>query len=78
MDPTDRAGLMFKLAELIRKNTDEIATLEGINNGKPATIAKAADLELTYRCFRYYAGWADKIRGSTINADGPFFAYTKK
>lgn len=78
MDPTDRASLLFKLAELIRKNTDELAALEAINNGKPAAIAKAADLELTYRCYRYYAGWVDKIRGHTINADGPFFTYTKR
>ncbi len=33
---------------------------------------------MVYRVIKYYAGWVDKIRGSTIPCDGPFFAYTKK
>lgn len=33
---------------------------------------------MVYRVIKYYAGWVDKIRGHTIPADGPFFAYTKK
>lgn len=33
---------------------------------------------MTHQVFRYYAGWVDKIRGHTLNADGPFFAYTKR
>jgi aldehyde dehydrogenase (NAD+) len=33
---------------------------------------------LTHRCFRYYAGWVDKIAGQTLSADGPFFSYTTK
>ena len=49
-----------------------------MNNGKPWHIAKVADLVLAHRCIRYYAGWVEKIRGHTINMDGPFFAYTRK
>lgn len=78
MDPTDRARCMFKLADLIEKNADEIGDLESINNGKPAHIAKVADLPNIYSTIRYYAGWADKISGQTISCDGPFTAYTKK
>ena len=52
--------------------------MESINNGKPAHIAKAGDLALTQGTIRYYAGWTNKITGQVINADGPFFAYTKK
>ena len=78
IDPTDRANLIYKLATLIEKNAGELAKLQGINNGKPTSIALAADVNLTVRCFKYYAGFADKIRGQTINADGPFLAYTQK
>jgi aldehyde dehydrogenase (NAD+) len=49
-----------------------------MDNGKPVHVAKYADLEMTIQCIKYYASWVDKIRGSTFNADGPFFAYTKK
>ena len=49
-----------------------------MDNGKPVAIANAADVQLTIDCYRYYAGWADKIHGETLPAAGPFFAYTKK
>lgn len=78
MDPTDRARCMFRFADLIEKNADQLSTLESIDNGKPAHIARAADLFLVSRNIRYYAGWADKIHGQTINCDGPFHSYTKK
>lgn len=55
-----------------------MATIESLDNGKPKHIALAADVNLSHRTYRYYAGWVDKITGSTINADGPFFAYTTK
>jgi aldehyde dehydrogenase (NAD+) len=49
-----------------------------LNNGKPFAVAKAADLNLTHKCYRYYAGWVDKIRGSIIPINAPFLSYTTK
>ncbi len=72
-----RGVLMNKLADLIEKYADELAQLEALDNGKPAHIARAADLTLTIACYRYYAGWADKIEGKTIPVNGPYFSYTK-
>ena len=37
----------------------------------------AADLPLVIDCYRYYAGWADKIEGKTIPINGPYFCYTR-
>ncbi len=68
---------MFKLADLIEKNGDELARLESLDNGKPLSIAKAADLHLTVKIFRYYAGWADKITGDVLPYFGPYFSYTR-
>ena len=78
MDPSDRVKIMMRFADLIEENADELATIEAINNGKPQWLAKVADLTMTHRCMRYYAGWIEKIRGEVINMDGPFFAYTRK
>jgi aldehyde dehydrogenase (NAD+) len=78
MDPTDRARCLFRLADLVEKHASELATIEAINNGKPVEVAKAADLTLTHRCYRYYAGWVDKIRGHTIAMDGPFNLSTRR
>ena len=40
-------------------------------------MAAAADLPLTIACYRYYAGWADKVQGKTIPITGDYFCYTR-
>lgn len=77
MSASERGQLMYRLADLIEKNTDELARLEALDNGKPYKVAKAADLPLTIACYRYYAGWADKIQGKTIPINGNYFCYTR-
>lgn len=77
MAAAERGRLMYKLADLIEKNQDELSALESLDNGKPFGISKAVDFALVVGCLRYYAGWADKIHGKTIPISGPFFSYTK-
>ena len=77
MSATERGKLMFKLADLIEQNKEELARLETLDNGKPLRDSLNADLPLTIACYRYYAGWADKIQGKTIPVNGPFFCYTR-
>jgi aldehyde dehydrogenase (NAD+) len=77
MTASQRGNLMYKLADLIEKNAEELAQLESLDNGKPYHVALAADLPLTIACYRYYAGWADKIQGKTIPVQGRYFCYTK-
>src|SRR3974390_2586225 len=74
---SQRGVLMNRLADLIEKNKEELAELESLDNGKPYHVALAADLPLTIACYRYYAGWADKIQGKTIPVQGNYFCYTK-
>jgi aldehyde dehydrogenase (NAD+) len=54
-----------------------LARLESLDNGKPISVAKRVDLAKTLACYRYFAGWADKIQGKTIPIDGDFFCYTR-
>jgi aldehyde dehydrogenase (NAD+) len=77
MSATERGRLMYKLADLIEVHQDELASLEALDNGKPKAVALAADLPLTIACYRYYAGWADKIQGKTIPINGPYMCYTR-
>src|SRR3989440_10909182 len=77
MNASERGRLLNKLADLIEQNKEELAALESLDNGKPLTDALAADLPLTIKCYRYYAGWADKIQGKTIPVDGNYFCYTR-
>ena len=73
----ERGRLLNRLAGLIEQNADELALLESLDNGKPYQVAKAADLPLTVACYRYYAGWADKVQGKTIPIAGDYFCYTR-
>ncbi len=77
MSASERGRLLNKLADAIEKNIDELAALESLDNGKPFRDARAADLPLTVKCYRYYAGWADKIHGKTIPIEGSYFCYTR-
>ncbi len=77
INASDRGRLMNKLADLIEKHADELAMLETLDNGKPYNDARNIDVSLTVACYRYYAGWADKIHGKTIPINGPYFCYTR-
>jgi aldehyde dehydrogenase (NAD+) len=74
---SERGRLLHRLADLIEKNADELARLETVDNGKPISVAKAVDVPKTVACYRYFAGWADKVQGKTIPIDGDFFCYTR-
>eukprot|EP00347_Sterkiella_histriomuscorum_P004740 403359289 len=77
MSAYDRSRLIHKLADLIEQNLDELVVLEAMDNGKPVSMARALDFAGVLNTFRYYAGWADKIHGSTIPIQGDYFAYTR-
>ncbi|MBV6624892.1 MAG: aldehyde dehydrogenase family protein [Rivularia sp. (in: Bacteria)] len=76
MSATRRGELLYKLADLIEQNIDELARLETLDNGKTLKDAYG-DLNLVLRCYRYYAGWADKVQGKTIPINGPYLCYTR-
>src|SRR5947208_8063447 len=77
MSARERGKCLNRLADLIEKNMEELAMLESLDNGKPLADSKAADLPLVIDCYRYYAGWADKIEGKTIPINGPYFCYSR-
>src|SRR5579862_5418668 len=77
---SERGRMIWKLAELVEKHGEEFAQLESLDNGKPLTVARVADVPATVDMFRYMAGWATKVEGNTIplsgQGAGKFFAYT--
>ena len=72
MTASERGRLIWKLADLLEEHTEEFATLETLDNGKPLTVARAADVPLAVDMFRYMAGWATKLEGTTIPLSVPF------
>jgi len=82
MLPGEREALIWKLSDLIERNADELAELESLNNGKTKFMASVVDIAGTRDYFRYMAGWATKLEGSTFKTSihGPpgakFHTYT--
>ena len=72
MTPSERGRAIWKLADLIEQHTEEFALLETLDNGKPLTISRAADVPLAVDLFRYMAGWATKVEGQTIPISVPY------
>ncbi|KAF9007190.1 aldehyde dehydrogenase [Cyathus striatus] len=71
-----RGKLLNKLADLLEKHLDEFAALESLDVGKVYGHAKG-DIGSVVATIRYYAGWADKIQGKTIETTDKKFAYTR-
>jgi phenylacetaldehyde dehydrogenase len=72
MTASERGKLIWKLADLLEQHVEEFATLETLDNGKPLTVARAADVPLAAEMFRYMAGWATKLEGTTIPLSVPY------
>uniref|UniRef100_A0A3Q3IUM7 10-formyltetrahydrofolate dehydrogenase n=1 Tax=Monopterus albus TaxID=43700 RepID=A0A3Q3IUM7_MONAL len=66
MNPRDRGRLMYKLADLMEQDQEELATIEAIDSGAVYTLALKTHVGMSVQTFRYFAGWCDKIQGSTI------------
>ncbi|MCM3717514.1 aldehyde dehydrogenase family protein [Fictibacillus phosphorivorans] len=77
MPASKRSYLIYKLADLMEENKEELAQLDTLDNGKPIGETMNADVPLAIEHFRYYAGWATKIVGQTIPVAGSFFNYTR-
>jgi aldehyde dehydrogenase (NAD+) len=75
MSPGDRGRLLYKLADLVAENADELAMLEAYNSGKTISDSRG-DVEGVVAWFRYYGGWADKIEGRTLAIGAPYMSYT--
>ncbi len=69
---SERGRLIWKLADLLESHQEEFAQLESLDNGKPVGVARAADVPLAVDLFRYMAGWATKIEGTTIPLSVPY------
>src|SRR5579859_4556302 len=76
MSASERGRLLWKLADLVEKNIDELAELETVDNGKPVFESRYVDMPMVIDVLRYYAGLATKIHGETVNTFETAFTYT--
>lgn len=64
----ERAKLLYRLADLMEENAEELAIVESTDNGKIIRETKSQVL-FAARNYRYFAGYADKLLGDLIPLD---------
>ena len=71
-----RANILKKIASLIRKNLDELAKAETIDNGKPLKISTTIDIPRSALNFEFFAENISQLNGQFFPMDGEAFNYT--
>lgn len=82
MSPSARGRIIHRIGDLILEHLDELAQLESLDNGKPFSVARVADVPLSADMFHYMSGWATKIEGkhiaiSHLAAPGEYLSFTR-
>ncbi|RIA85492.1 aldehyde dehydrogenase [Glomus cerebriforme] len=75
LNGADRRNILLKIADGIDKNLEELALIESLNVGKPLKDAKL-EVSESAECFRFFAGYADKLTGHTFCVDNKYRLYT--
>ena len=84
MSPDARGQILYRFADKIAENTETIAQLVTLENGKLLKDSRSSDAGGAAKTFRYYAGWATKIEGETLDISQPQkggkqnFAFTRR
>jgi acyl-CoA reductase-like NAD-dependent aldehyde dehydrogenase len=65
----DRAGVLLRTAEILRRRRDEIASWEVLENGKPIAQARG-EIDHCIACFEVGAGAARLLHGDSFNSLG--------
>jgi len=73
----DRARVLWRMAELIDANKEQLARIESRDNGK-AIRETRAEIANVIRYFEYFAGITQNVLGHTMPETGPFFTYTRR
>lgn len=66
MAPTERAGILFRFADLIAAHSDALSEIETLENGMSNFLSKFTVEQFISSFFRYYAGWTTKLTGETM------------
>jgi len=67
MRPSERELLLLRLADKIEDHAEHLAQIVTMENGKPYGQALSSDVMGAAKIFRYFAGWATKITGETLD-----------
>src|SRR5215472_8535230 len=73
--PAERARILRRMSDLMRRDRDQLADLESRDTGKPLRQARA-DADVAIRYFEFYASAVEVLYGETIPVSSDVFIYT--
>jgi acyl-CoA reductase-like NAD-dependent aldehyde dehydrogenase len=77
--PAARARLLWRVADLVEENAEELAALETQDQGQPIGVSTQVSVGMTAEHFRYFAGWCTKIEGGVSPVSVPgMLHYTRR
>jgi acyl-CoA reductase-like NAD-dependent aldehyde dehydrogenase len=77
MHGRERGRILNRIADLLEEEAPLLAEIESADNGRPIRETSAQQ-GIVPAFFRYFAGWSDKIEGSTIPVAGDYLNYTER
>ncbi len=69
VSPQERAAMLLRIADLIDGNTERLAMIETLDNGKPIRETRNIDVPLSSDHFRYFAAAARTEEGQAVMID---------
>lgn len=73
--PREKKRIMFKLAELMERDLEELAFLETLDMGKPIRDTRAVDIPTAINSIRWYAEALDKVYGEVATTPAERLSY---
>ncbi|MFF7945845.1 aldehyde dehydrogenase family protein [Streptomyces griseorubiginosus] len=74
----ERGRILYRVAELIRENADELAQLESLDVGKPISLCHAVDITNAANDYEHFAALAHSLDGAVRDTPMNALAYTKR
>ena len=75
MPDSERGKILWRIADIVEERRMELGRMESISNGRPISETSSQMLVVA-SYFRYFAGFCDKIQGSTVPTDRGHLNYT--
>ena len=78
MTGAERGRVLRRVADILRARSDELATLETLDTGKPIQETSVVDVISGAECIEYFAGLAAGLSGEHIDLGASAFGYTRR
>ena len=75
MPDSERGKILWRIADMVEERRMDLGRMESISNGRPISETSSQMLVVA-SYFRYFAGFCDKIQGTTVPTDRGHLNYT--